>query len=155
MNRHESRVNVKRRRPHRRRAFTLIEVIVVVIIIGVLAAAIAPRLFQRVGQSKQAVARNGAASLATSMSMFLVDTGKSIDSVQDLTVLIERPDDVEEDMWQGPYLNSADDLLDPWGNEYVLVVPGEVNFDFDIVSYGSDGQPGGEGEAGDIINGQR
>jgi general secretion pathway protein G len=55
----------------------------------------------------------------------------------------------------GPYLNSADDLLDPWGNEYVLVVPGEVNFDFDIVSYGSDGQPGGEGEAGDIINGQR
>jgi general secretion pathway protein G len=101
MNRHESRVNVRRRRPHRRRAFTLIEVIVVVIIIGVLAAAIAPRLFQRVGQSKQAVARNGAASLATSMSMFLVDTGKSIDSVQDLTVLIERPDDVEEDMWQG------------------------------------------------------
>ena len=52
-----------------------------------------------------------------------------------------------------PYLNNPNDLLDPWGNPYVVLIPGEVNYDFDIVSYGADGQPGGEGEDSDIYSG--
>jgi general secretion pathway protein G len=52
----------------------------------------------------------------------------------------------------GPYLQKADDLIDPWGNPYVMRVPGQTNYDFDIVSYGADGQPGGEGDDADITN---
>lgn len=46
-------------------------------------------------------------------------------------------------------------LLDPWGFEYQIRVPGEVNFDFDIYTLGSDGQVGGEGEAADIVAGEK
>jgi general secretion pathway protein G len=137
-----------------RRAFTITEIIVVVVIIGVLAAIIAPRLMGRVGQSKQAVAASNAANLATAMRLFAHDNympepGTSIE------ILWNRPADIPESDWKGPYVDSYEALKDPWGNLYVLVIPGEVNADFDIVSYGRDGQPGGTGEDSDIRNGQR
>ena len=56
----------------------------------------------------------------------------------------ERPSDIAEDKYQ-PYVENSDALLDPWGNKYALIVPGSFNIDFDVVSYGSDAQPGGEG----------
>jgi general secretion pathway protein G len=72
---------------------------------------------------------------------------------------LSRPsDDFELDMLlegDDPYLDNADQLIDPWGNRYVIVIPGEVNVDFDIVSYGSDGERGGEGDAADIVHGLR
>ena len=61
---------------------------------------------------------------------------------------------VELTQGEDPYLNNADDLIDPWGNEYVILIPGEYNYDFDIISYGAKGQPGGEGDEADIISGQ-
>jgi general secretion pathway protein G len=68
-----------------------------------------------------------------------------------LTILVERPSEAAADAWKGPYLDNRENLLDPWGKPFLLVVPGKKNVDFDIVSYGADGQPGGEGENADII----
>lgn len=141
----------KRRDARRRvrRGFTIIEVIVMVVILGVLAAVIAPRLLSRVGQSKQAVATSNAASLAGAVRLFFADHGKP-ESGATISILWERPGNVAEDKWD-PYVESADALIDPWGRPFVLRVPGEKNFDFDVVSFGADGQPGGSGEDADIV----
>lgn len=132
-----------------RRAFTIIEVIVIVVILGVIAALIAPRLFSRVGQSKQAVAAANAASLANQVRLFLADHGKP-EAGASISILWERPANIAEDKWQ-PYVENADALKDPWERPFMLVIPGTKNVDFDIVSYGADGQPGGAGEDADVI----
>lgn len=132
-----------------RRGFTLIEAIVVVVIIGVLAALIGPRLLSRIGQSKRAVAEGNAASLSTAMKLFIADHGSPPEGAT-IDILWERPSNVEEAKWQ-PYVDSKDKLKDPWGNAFVLVIPGQKNYDFDIVSYGADGKPGGEGDNADVV----
>lgn len=137
------------RRRGRRRGFTIIEVIVMVVILGVLAAVIAPRLLSRVGQSKQAVAASNAASLANAVRLFFADHGKP-EAGATITILWERPATVAEAAWD-PYVESAGALIDPWGKPFILRVPGEKNVDFDVVSYGADGQPGGTGEDADVV----
>jgi general secretion pathway protein G len=64
---------------------------------------------------------------------------------------MERPGDVEEDKWKGPYVQNSEMLLDPWGRKYELRVPGVKNVDFDIASFGADGQPGGTDENADVV----
>ena len=135
------------------RAFTILEVIVIVVILGILAAVIAPRVLQRVGQSKQSVAKAGVASISTSMTNYILDCGTP-EAGASLSILVENPGNVTS--WKGPYVNNADDLKDPWGHDYVLFIPSQHgNADFDIVSYGADGQPGGEEENADIISGKK
>jgi general secretion pathway protein G len=127
-----------------RRAFTLLEVIVVVTIIALLAAIIAPKLLGNIGRSKQKVAKAETASLAQQVHVWMADNGYS-----------RLPDDFSLDMLlegNDPYLSKKDDLLDPWGNPNVLVVPGEVNRDFDIKSYGADAKPEGTDEDADVTN---
>ena len=133
-----------------RRGFTLIEVMVVVVIIGVLAALIAPRIFQNVDKAKRNAARANAASLSTSVESFRMDCRmpKSSDSLRG--ILWDEPTDVPKGSWNGPYIKSEDDLYDPWGSEFVIEVPGTKNVDWDIVSYGADGEPGGTDKNEDI-----
>lgn len=123
----------------------------IILIIGVLAAVIAPRLLSRVGQSKQAVAASNEASLMTAMKLFVADNGDP-ESGASIDILWTKP--ANSTAWKGPYVDSESALHDPWGNLFVLRFPGEVNKDFDILSYGKDGAPGGEGENQDIVNGK-
>jgi general secretion pathway protein G len=137
-----------------RRAFTIIEVIVIVVILGVLAAVIAPRFLSRIGQSRTAVAKSNAAALASAMKSYMLDCGTP-ESGASIDILWERPGNVEEGKWKGPYVDNQDALNDPWGRDFILRIPPEFNADFDIVSYGADGQPGGEDENADVINGKK
>lgn len=141
MNTHARTRNVRR---IVRRGFTLLEIIVVVTIIALLATIVAPKLLKNIGKGKVGVAQSEVASIAQQLNLYLLDNGLS-----------KVPEDLEIDVLaQGtdPYLRPKD-LIDPWGNPYRLIVPGVENVaDFDIVSFGSNGEPGGEGEDKDIVN---
>lgn len=139
----------RRRGPGARRGFTLIEAIVIIVILGVIATLIVPRFMKHIVGSKQAVAESNAASLAVQMKAYILEHGMP-ESGSTIDVLWERPNSVPAEEWQ-PYVDKEADLYDPWGNKFVLRIPGQLNIDFDIVSYGKDGQPGGEGEDKDII----
>lgn len=129
------------------RAFTLVEMIVVIIIIGVLLAMIGPRVLQRVGQSKQVAAQNNALAISSALKQYMLDNGVFPDP-NNLGVLAAKPTSPDS---KGPWLDNADALKDPWGRPYILVIPAQKNADFDVVSYGADGKPGGTGEDADVI----
>jgi general secretion pathway protein G len=126
-----------------RRGFSLIEVIVAVTIIAIFAGLIAPQVLKRLGGAKTDQARTEANAIAAQVKIYLTNRqATSLGSDFELSALV--PD----------YLESKDDLLDPWGRSYVLVTPGTNGRDFDVLSYGRDGAPGGEGEDADVTNGK-
>lgn len=128
--------------------FTLIELLVVVVIIGLLAGFVAPRYFSQVGKSEVSVAKAQIDALQKALDTYRLDTGHYPSTELGLAALATRPP--SEPRWSGPYLRK-DVPLDPWGKPYVYKVPGEKG-DFDLLSYGKDGQPGGTGESADITN---
>ena len=128
--------------------FTLLELLVVVVIIGLLAGFVAPRYFGQVGKSEVNVAKAQIDALEKALDQYRLDTGHYPAAELGLRALIDRP--ANEPKWAGPYLRK-DVPLDPWGKPYLYRIPGEKG-DFDLVSYGKDGQPGGSGEASDITN---
>jgi general secretion pathway protein G len=134
--------NAPRRRRGARSGFTLLEVIVAVTIVALLATMIVPKLLANIGSAKQKLAKSNVKSLSNQVKLYLTDNSMTApDADFELGVLLTGAK---------PYLEKKADLIDPWGNPYVLLVPGTENADFDIVSYGSDGQQGGEGEAADV-----
>jgi general secretion pathway protein G len=128
--------------------FTLLELLVVVVIIGLLAGFVAPRYFGQVGKSEVNVAKAQLDALEKALDQYRLDTGRYPSAELGLKALVERPP--SESKWNGPYLRKAIPL-DPWGKPYVYRIPGEKS-EFDLVSYGKDGQPGGSGENADITN---
>jgi general secretion pathway protein G len=134
---------------HARRGFTLIEIIVVVMIITILATLIAPRLLGRVGSAKQAAAQSSAATIAKCVRLYLLEMDiNDIPNDLELEILLRTAEDGGGP--SGPYLERADAIVDPWGNPFKIEVPGTVNYSFDIISLGEDGEPGGEGVNEDI-----
>lgn len=135
------------------RGFTLIELMVVIIILGILAMYVGPKLMGKPGEAKQVKARMDIASLETALKMYKLDTGAYPGTEQGLLALVEKPETgVVPKKWKkGGYLEKGKVPKDPWGNEYVYLSPG-LKGDFDIISYGADGAPGGEDENMDINN---
>jgi general secretion pathway protein G len=132
----------------RQKGFTLLELLVVVVIIGLLAGFVAPRYFGQVGKSEVATAKAQIDALEKALDQYRLDTGRYPSTELGLKALVERPPD--EPKWNGPYLKKSVPL-DPWGKPYLYKVPGP-KWDFELVSYGRDGRPGGSGEDADIGN---
>ena len=131
------------------RGFTLLELLVVIAIIGLLVGYVAPRYFSQVGKSEVQVARAQIDALEKALDQYRLDTRRYPTAEQGLAALITRP--ANEANWSGPYLKRAVPN-DPWGQPYVYRTPGR-NGEFDILSYGRDGKPGGAGEDADIGHG--
>lgn len=136
------------RRTHAAYGFTLLELLVVMVIIGLLAGYVAPKYFSQVGKSEIKAAQAQIDSLEKALDQYRLDTGHYPATEQGLVSLVTRP--TNELKWQGPYLKKMVPP-DPWGRPYVYKYPGE-RAEFDLYSYGKDGQPGGMGEAVDIAN---
>lgn len=126
--------------------FTLIELLVVVLILGLLAGFVAPRYISQVGKSEVSVARAQIDALEKALDQYRLDTGHYPSTELGLGALIQRPP--SESKWAGPYLRK-EVPLDPWGKPYLYRTPGQKR-DFDLLSYGRDGQPGGTGEDADL-----
>jgi len=128
--------------------FTLLELLVVVVILGLLAGYVAPRYFSQVAKAETATARAQIDALEKALDQYRLDTQHYPSQHQGLAALLTPP--AGESRWDGPYLKKAVPL-DPWGRAYLYRVPGQRG-DFDLFTYGKDGQPGGEGEQADVGN---
>ena len=128
--------------------FTLLELLVVMVIIGLLAGYVGPKYFGQIGKSETKVARAQLDALEKALDQYRLDTGHYPAPDSGLAALIEKPPN--ETKWDGPYLKKIVPM-DPWGRPYIYKLPGEHG-EYDLVSYGKDGQPGGSGEASDIVN---
>lgn len=137
--------------PASRRAFTLIELLVVILILSILAALIIPRLIGRTTDAKIAKAKSDIATMSSLLQQYRMDNDHFPTTEEGLNALRVRPSDAPN--WKGPY-TTKDIPLDPWGNPYVYQAPGPNGEDFLITSYGSDGAPGGTGDAADITSDQ-
>ena len=128
--------------------FTLLELLVVMVIIGLLAAYVGPKYFSQVGKAQVKTAHAQIDALEKALDQYRLDTGRYPGMEQGMAALVTRP--VSESKWDGPYLKKALPA-DPWGNPYVYKIPGDHG-DFDLLSYGTDGQPGGTGDSADVTN---
>lgn len=128
--------------------FTLLELLVVIVIIGLLAGYVAPRYFSQVGKSEVQVAKAQIESLDKALDLYRLDNRRYPSTEQGLRALVEKP--ASEANWKGPYLKK-EIPVDPWGKAYVYRQPG-ARYDFDLISYGRDGRPGGGGEDAEITN---
>ena len=133
--------------------FTLIEILIVIVILSILAWQLAPRIMGKPEEAKQVKAQMDIGTLETTLKMYKLDNGFYPSTEQGLQALVEPPTiGRPAPKWrEGGYLEKRRVPKDPWGYDYIYLSPG-VNSDFDLSSYGADGEPGGEGPDQDINN---
>jgi len=141
------------RTKQREKAFTLVELLVVIVIISMLGAFVAPKVFREIGKSKRDLARPRLALVEDALERFAIACGRYPDDSEGLDALLAMPDDETlEGKWDGPYLKRSL-LMDPWDNPIIYLAEGEINpGSYDLISFGADGEEGGEGDATDILN---
>ncbi len=133
------------------RGFTLIELMVVIVILGILAGLLVPRIMGRPEEAKQLKAKIQIEGLETALKLYKLDNGMYPDTSQGLQALIEQPEtEPFPKKWRkGGYLEKGRIPKDPWKNDFVYLSPG-IHGDYEIISYGADGVPGGEEKNVDI-----
>ena len=132
-----------------RSGFTLIELLVVLVILGLLATIAAPQVIRFISGARSDTAKLQIERLGTTLDLYRLSVGRYPTAEEGLQALLERPAGAET--WNGPYLQKADALTDPWGRPYVYRFPGEHN-EFDLFTLGADGREGGDGENQDVAN---
>ena len=139
--------------PRSQAGFTLIEIMVVMVIIGILAGLIVPRIIGRPDEARRTKAQVQIESIETALKLYKLDNGYYPTTEQGLQALVEPPaaGQLPRAWREGGYLEKGKIPKDPWDNEYIYLSPG-IHSDFDLMSYGADGEPGGEGKDQDINN---
>lgn len=136
----------------KQRGFTLIEIMVVVVIIGILIGLVAPNILGRVDKARVTAAKADIATLDQALEMYRLDNHAYPSTDQGLESLVVKPGgepDAKNWNLEG-YLKKKQLPLDPWGNQYQYVVPGQEGRPYDLYSFGADGREGGEGYDTDI-----
>lgn len=128
--------------------YTLTEMLVVIGIIGLIAAVLTPSLLGQMSRARVKAAHLQLQTVSSALEMYMADVGHYPTSQEGLQVLIKAPADA--DGWTGPYLRDAKVLVDPWGDA-IIYAPDPNGRSFQLKSLGSDGKPGGEGAAKDIV----
>jgi general secretion pathway protein G len=134
------------------RGFTLIEIMVVVIILGLLAGLVLPRVLGQEEKARINTAKTQIRSLEEALDSFKLDNGFYPTTDQGLDALIKKPETGRIPLkWrEGGYLKPARIPKDPWSKDYVYISPGSEGREYEIISYGADNEPGGEGNNADI-----
>jgi general secretion pathway protein G len=126
-----------------------VELLVVLVILGLLAALVAPRVLSYLGSSKTKTAQLQIASFADALDLYRLDNQGLPTTAEGLKALVEKPANATG--WNGPYLSQGKIPQDPWGRDYQYTAPGQHG-EYDIVSLGADGKPGGEDENQDVVS---
>jgi general secretion pathway protein G len=132
-----------------RSGFTLIEIMVVIIILGILVGLVVPRLMEKPEKARKVKAQMQIESISAALKEYKLDNGDYPTTEQGLEALVEKPSigKIPKKYPEKGYLPKIP--KDPWENDYVYISPGEHG-DFDLISYGSDGEEGGEGKDADV-----
>jgi len=122
---------------------------VVVIILGILAGIVVPRLLDEPEEARRTKAQVQIKSIEEALGMYKLHNGYFPTTEQGLQALVEKPETgrIPNNYKEGGYIGKIP--LDPWGNPYIYLSPG-VHGDYDLISYGADGEPGGEGKDADV-----
>ena len=132
-----------------KKGFTLLELLIVIVIMGLLTSLVSFTLIPILNDANVQVAKSDIKKIEQAMLMFKINQGSYPTQQQGIKSLIENPGNLKKPgkYPSGGFINKLPE--DPWGNDYVYIYPGRYG-EFDIISYGADGQPGGEGENADI-----
>ena len=136
----------------RQRGFSLLELLAVLVILGILAGVFAPKFLGQAESAKRKAAKLEIDQIGQSLDLYKLEIGRYPTTQEGLAALVTAPSGTTN--WNGPYLKKTTVPKDPWGNEYKYVSPGAENRPYDIISMGSDGKEGGDGDGRDITSWQ-
>ncbi len=140
------------RREENRGGFTLIELMIVIVIIGILATLLIPRIMERPEEARRVKAKMDIKAIESALKLYKIDCGSYPTTEQGLMALIKKPESppVPVKWREGGYLEGTGVPKDPWGNTYYYTSPTTDGKDYEVMSYGHDGEPGGKGKDADI-----
>jgi len=139
---------------HGNEGFTLLEILIVITILGILASVIAVRVMDRPGEARALAAKMDINTLENALKLYKLDNAAYPSTDQGLQALVEKPSvgRIPKNWRDGGYLEKGVVPKDPWGYDYFYMSPGVRLKDYDLWTYGADGEEGGEGEDGDVGN---